>query len=172
MKTGGVPRGVWVLGFVSLLGDISSEMIHSLLPLYLTVSLGASALVVGLIEGVADAAALVVRIFSGTISDRLRQRKWITAAGYGLAAATKPLFAIAQGAGLVFTARFVDRIGKGIRGAPRDALIADLTPKESRGAAYGLRQALDTVGALIGPLIAMGLMLAWNGDLRGGLLGA
>ena len=166
MKAGGVPRGVWVLGFVSLLADISSEMIHSLLPLYLTVGLGASALVVGLIEGVAEAAALVVRVFSGTLSDRLRHRKWITAAGYGLAAASKPLFAIAQGAGLVFAARFIDRIGKGIRGAPRDALIADLTPKESRGAAYGLRQALDTVGALIGPLIAMALMLAWNDDFR------
>jgi MFS family permease len=166
MKTGGVPRGVWVLGFVSLLGDVSSEMIHSLLPLYLTVSLGASALVVGLIEGVAEAAALIVRIFSGTLSDRLRHRKWITAAGYGLAAASKPLFALAQGAGLVFAARFIDRIGKGIRGAPRDALIADLTPKESRGAAFGLRQALDTVGALIGPLIAMALMLAWNDDFR------
>jgi MFS family permease len=162
----GIPRGVWILGFVSLLADVSSEMIHSLLPLYLTVSLGASALVVGIIEGVAEATALVVRVVSGTLSDRLRHRKWITAAGYGLAAATKPLFAIAQGAGLVFTARFVDRIGKGIRGAPRDALIADLTPKESRGAAYGLRQALDTVGALIGPLIAMGLMLAWNDDFR------
>jgi len=162
----GIPRGVWVLGFVSLLGDISSEMIHSLLPLYLTVSLGASALVVGIIEGVAEATALVVRVASGTLSDRLRHRKWITAAGYGLAAAAKPLFAIAQGAGLVFAARFIDRIGKGIRGAPRDALIADLTPKESRGAAYGLRQALDTVGALIGPLIAMGLMLAWNDDFR------
>jgi MFS family permease len=108
----------------------------------------------------------VVRIFSGTLSDRLRHRKWITAAGYGLAAASKPLFAIAQGAGLVFAARFIDRIGKGIRGAPRDALIADLTPKESRGAAYGLRQTLDTVGALIGPLIAMALMLAWNEDFR------
>jgi MFS family permease len=166
MKTGGVPRGVWVLGFVSLLGDISSEMIHSLLPLYLTVGLGTSALVVGLIEGVAEATALVVRIFSGTISDRLRHRKWITAAGYGLGAASKPLFAIAQGPGLVFTARFIDRVGKGIRGAPRDALIADLTPREHRGAAYGLRQALDTVGALIGPLIAMALMLAWNDDFR------
>jgi MFS family permease len=166
MKAGGVPRGVWVLGFVSLLGDISSEMIHSLLPLYLTVSLGASALVVGIIEGVAEAAALIVRIFSGALSDRLRHRKWITAAGYGLAAASKPLFAIAQGPGLVFTARFIDRVGKGIRGAPRDALIADLTPKEHRGAAYGLRQTLDTVGAFIGPLIAMGLMLAWNDDFR------
>jgi MFS family permease len=166
MKGSSLPRGVWVLGFVSLLGDVSSEMIHSLLPLYLTVGLGASALVVGLIEGVAEATALIVRVASGTISDRLRQRKWITAAGYGLAAATKPLFAIAEGAGLVFAARFIDRIGKGIRGAPRDALIADLTPKEQRGAAYGLRQSLDTVGAFIGPLIAMALMLAWNDNFR------
>jgi MFS family permease len=161
-----IPRGVWVLGFVSLLGDISSEMIHSLLPLYLTVGLGASALVVGIIEGVAEAVALVVKVFSGALSDRLRQRKWITAAGYGLGAASKPLFAIAQGPGLIFGARFIDRVGKGIRGAPRDALIADLTPKEIQGAAYGLRQALDTVGALLGPLIAMALMLAWHDDFR------
>ena len=161
-----IPRGVWVLGFVSLLSDLSSEIVHSLLPLYLTVGLGASVLVVGIIEGVAEAVALVVRVFSGTLSDRLRHRKWITAAGYGLGAAAKPLFAIAQGPWLVFTARFVDRIGKGIRGAPRDALIADLTPKEIRGAAYGLRQALDTVGALLGPLIAIALMLAWNDDFR------
>jgi MFS family permease len=161
-----IPRGVWVLGFVSMLMDLSSEMIHSLLPLYLTVGLGASALVVGVIEGVAEATALVVRVFSGTLSDRLGHRKWITAAGYGLAALSKPLFAIAQGAGLVFAARFMDRIGKGIRGAPRDALIADLTPKEIRGAAYGLRQSLDTVGAFAGPMVAMMLMLAWNDDFR------
>ncbi len=161
-----IPRGVWVLGFVSLLMDVSSEMIHSLLPLYLTVGLGASALVVGIIEGVAEATALVVKVFSGTLSDRLRNRKWITAAGYGLAAFTKPLFAMATGPMLVFVARFADRIGKGIRGAPRDALIADLTPKEIRGAAFGLRQALDTVGAFLGPLVAMGLMLAWHDDFR------
>ena len=161
-----VPRGVWLLGFVSMLMDVASEMIHSLLPLYLTVGLGASALVVGLIEGVSEAAALLVRVVSGTISDRLRKRKWITAAGYGIAAFSKPLFAIAQGAGLVFAARFLDRIGKGIRGAPRDALIADITPPEIRGAAYGLRQSLDTIGAVAGPLIAMGLMLAWSDDFR------
>ena len=161
-----IPRGVWVLGFVSLLMDISSEMIHSLLPLYLTVGLGASALVVGVIEGVAEASALVVKMFSGTLSDRLRQRKWIAAAGYGMAALSKPLFAMATGAGLVFIARFLDRIGKGIRGAPRDALIADLTPKAIRGAAYGLRQSLDTIGAFAGPLLAMALMLAWNDDFR------
>jgi MFS family permease len=164
--TRSIPRGVWVLGFVSLLMDISSEMIHALLPLYLTVGLGASALVVGLIEGVAEATALVVKVFSGALSDRLRHRKWIAAAGYGLGALSKPLFALATGAGLVFAARFIDRIGKGIRGAPRDALIADLTPKEIRGAAYGLRQSLDTIGAFAGPLLAMALMLAWNDDFR------
>ena len=149
-----------------MLMDLSSEMIHALLPLYLTVGLGASALVVGIIEGIAEATALVMRIFSGTLSDRWRNRKWLTAAGYGLGALSKPLFAIATGAGLVFAARFIDRIGKGIRGAPRDALVADLTPREVRGAAFGLRQSLDTVGALAGPLVAMALMLAWNDDFR------
>ena len=161
-----MPRGVWVLGFVSLLMDVSSEMIHALLPLYLTVGLGAGALAVGVIEGVAEATALVVKVFSGAISDRLRNRKWLTAAGYGMAAFTKPLFAIATGPGLVFTARFIDRIGKGIRGAPRDALIADITPPGIRGAAFGLRQSLDTIGAFAGPLLAMALMLAWNDDFR------
>ncbi|HUQ29077.1 MAG TPA: MFS transporter [Usitatibacter sp.] len=161
-----IPRGVWVLGFVSLLMDVSSEMIHSLLPLYLTVGLGASALAVGIIEGVAEATALIVKVFSGALSDRWRQRKSITAFGYGLAALSKPLFALASGPLLVFVARFLDRIGKGIRGAPRDALIADLTPRQMRGAAFGLRQSLDTVGAFLGPLLAMALMLAWNDDFR------
>ena len=161
-----IPRGVWVLGFVSLLMDISSEMIHSLLPLYLTVGLGASALAVGVIEGIAESTALIVKVFSGTLSDRWRKRKAITAFGYGLAALSKPLFALATGSMLVFFARFMDRIGTGIRGAPRDALIADLTPKEIRGAAFGLRQSLDTVGAFAGPLLAMALMLAWNDDFR------
>jgi MFS family permease len=141
-------------------------MIHALLPLYLTVGLGASALVVGIIEGVAEATALIVKVFSGTLSDRWRKRKAITAFGYGLAAFSKPLFALASGPMLVFFARFMDRIGKGIRGAPRDALIADLTPKEIRGAAFGLRQSLDTIGAFAGPLLAMALMLAWNDDFR------
>jgi MFS family permease len=161
-----LPRTVWILGLVSLLMDVSSEMIHSLLPVYLTVGLGASALVVGIIEGVAEATALAVRVLSGTMSDALRHRKWVAAAGYGLGAVSKPLFALATGAGLVFVARFVDRIGKGIRGAPRDALIADVTPPEIRGAAYGLRQSLDTVGAVAGPLLAMALMLAWANDFR------
>jgi len=164
--TPAIPRGVWVLGFVSLLMDLSSEMIHALLPLYLTVGLGASALVVGLIEGIAEATALIVKVFSGALSDRLRNRKWLTALGYGLAAISKPLFPLATTPAMVFTARFADRIGKGIRGAPRDALIADLTPESIRGAAFGLRQSLDTVGAVIGPLLAMALMLAWNDDFR------
>jgi MFS family permease len=161
-----LPRTVWILGFVSLLMDVSSEMVHSLLPLYLTVGLGASALAVGVIEGIAEATALVVKVFSGTLSDALGHRKWLAAAGYGLGAAAKPLFALATGAPLVLAARFIDRIGKGIRGAPRDALIADVTPAENRGAAFGLRQSLDTVGAFAGPLLAMALMLAWSDNFR------
>jgi MFS family permease len=155
----GIPRGVWVLGIVSMLMDISSEMIHALLPLYLVVGLGASALSVGVIEGVAEATALIVRIFSGALSDRLGHRKWLAAVGYGLAAVTKPVFPLAPSVGWLFAARFVDRIGKGIRGAPRDALIADITPPELRGASYGLRQSLDTIGAFIGPLAAIALMI-------------
>jgi MFS family permease len=161
-----IPRGVWILGVVSLLMDVSSEMIHGLLPVYLTAVLGAGAIAVGLIEGVAESTALIVKVFSGALSDRWRNRQGLAAAGYGLAAFTKPLFAIASGPGLVFFARFLDRIGKGIRGAPRDALIADLTPKEIRGAAFGLRQSLDTVGAFAGPLLAIALMLAWHDDFR------
>ncbi|HET7546920.1 MAG TPA: MFS transporter [Usitatibacter sp.] len=151
---------------MSLLMDVSSEMIHGLLPVYLTASLGASALVVGIIEGVAESTALIVKVFSGALSDRWRNRHGLAAAGYGLAAFTKPLFAMANGAGLVFFARFVDRIGKGIRGAPRDALVADLTPDAIRGAAFGLRQSLDTIGAFAGPLLAIALMLAWHDDFR------
>jgi len=150
---------VWALGVVSMLMDVSSEMIHALLPLYLVVGLGASALVVGVIEGVAEATALIVRIFSGALSDRLGHRKWLAAAGYGLAAFTKPVFPLAPSAGWLFAARFIDRIGKGIRGSPRDALIADVTPPDLRGASFGLRQSLDTIGAFIGPLVAIGLML-------------
>ncbi len=161
-----LPRGIWVLGFVSLLMDVSSEMIHALLPIYLTASLGASALVVGLIEGIAEAATLIVKVFSGTLSDRARNRKSLVALGYGMAAACKPFFALATGPALVFAARLVDRIAKGIRGAPRDALIADLAPEGMRGAAFGLRQALDSVGAFAGPGIAVALMLAWNDDIR------
>lgn len=154
-----IPGGVWALGIVSLLMDVSSEMIHALLPLYLVVGLGASALAVGVIEGVAEATALIVRIFSGALSDRLGHRKWLAAAGYGLAAVTKPVFPLAPSVEWLFAARFIDRVGKGIRGAPRDALIADITPPDLRGASFGLRQSLDTIGAFIGPLAAIGLML-------------
>jgi MFS family permease len=154
-----IPGSVWALGIVSMLMDISSEMIHALLPLYLVVGLGASALAVGVIEGIAEATALIVRIFSGALSDRLGHRKWLAALGYGLAAVTKPVFPLAPSIGWLFAARFIDRIGKGIRGSPRDALIADVTPPDLRGASFGLRQSLDTVGAFIGPLAAVVLML-------------
>ena len=161
-----IPATVWVLGFVSLLMDISSEMIHSLLPVFMTVVLGTSATTVGIIEGIAEATALITKVFSGVISDWAGKRKWLAVLGYGLGAATKPLFALATGAGWVFTARFLDRIGTGIRGAPRDALIADVTDPAVRGAAFGLRQSLDTVGAFVGPLVAIGLMLLWSNDFR------
>ena len=168
-KTNAKPRialVIWVLGFVSMLADISSEMIHSLLPVFMVSVLGASALTVGLVEGVAEATALIAKVFSGTLSDYLGRRKVLAVIGYGLGAASKPLFAIAASPGMVLAARFVDRIGKGIRGAPRDALVADLAPAALRGAAFGLRQALDTVGAFIGPLVAIGLMLRWSNDFR------
>lgn len=161
-----IPTGVWVLGFVSMLMDISSEMIHSLLPLFMVTTLGASALIVGLIEGLAEATALIVKVFSGALSDYLGKRKGLALFGYALGALTKPLFALAPSVGIVLGARLLDRIGKGIRGAPRDALVADITPEGLRGAAFGLRQSLDTVGAFLGPLLAVGLMLLWANDFR------
>lgn len=161
-----IPRGIWVLGFVSMLMDISSEMVHSLLPMFLVGSLGVSVLVVGLIEGLAEATALIVKVFSGSLSDYLGKRKGLAVLGYALGAMSKPLFALSSGAGLVITARLIDRVGKGIRGAPRDALVADIAPPEVRGAAFGLRQSLDTVGAFTGPLLAVGLMLLWANDFR------
>jgi len=161
-----IPTGIWVLGFVSLLMDVSSEMIHSLLPLFLVTSLGASALTIGLIEGMAEATALIVKVFAGVLSDWFGRRKGLALFGYGLGAATKPLFALAPGLGVVLTARLLDRVGKGIRGAPRDALVADIAPPEVRGAAFGLRQSLDTVGAFAGPLLAVGLMLLWSNDFQ------
>ena len=161
-----IPRGVWALGFVSLFMDISSEMIHALLPVFLVSVLGTSVAAVGLLEGTAEAIAQVTKVFSGTLSDWLGKRKRLTVVGYGLAALTKPLFALAPSAGWVFAARGLDRVGKGIRGAPRDALIADLAPEEIRGAAFGLRQALDTVGAFAGPLLAIALMAATADDFR------
>jgi MFS family permease len=161
-----IPITVWVLGMVSMLMDISSEMIHSLLPLFLVGPLGASFLMVGLIEGLAESTALIVKVFSGVLSDYLGKRKALAVFGYSLGALTKPLFAIASTAGLVLSARVLDRVGKGVRGAPRDALLADIAPAEVRGAAFGLRQSLDTVGALLGPLLAVGLMLLWANDFR------
>ncbi|WP_374479932.1 MFS transporter [Zoogloea sp.] len=155
---GRIPRGIWALGLVSMLMDISSEMIHALLPVYLVSVMGASMLAVGFIEGVAEATAAITKVFSGALSDWLGRRKLLAALGYGLAAFTKPVFPLAGTLGWVVAARFVDRIGKGIRGAPRDALIADLAPPELRGAAFGLRQSLDTAGGFIGPLLAIGLM--------------
>ncbi|WP_133717046.1 MFS transporter [Methylocaldum gracile] len=161
-----IPAAIWALGFVSLLMDISSELIHSLLPVFLITSLGASAFVVGLIEGAAEATALIVKVFSGALSDYWGKRKPLAVLGYGLGAVSKPLFALATSSGLVLAARLMDRVGKGIRGAPRDALVADIAPPEVRGAAFGLRQSLDTVGAFLGPLLAMGLMLVWANDFR------
>lgn len=161
-----IPREIWVLGLVSMLMDISSEMIHSLLPVFMVSVLGASVFAVGVFEGIAEATALIVRVFSGMLSDFLGKRKPLAVVGYGLGALSKPLFAVAAGLGLVFTARITDRIGKGIRGAPRDALIADLAPPELRGASFGLRQSLDTLGAFLGPLFAILLMLLWVGDFR------
>jgi MFS family permease len=161
-----MPRAIWILGFVSLLMDVSSEMIHSLLPIFLVTTLGGSAVALGVIEGLAESTALIVKVFSGVLSDYWGRRKGLAVFGYGLGAASKPLFAIAASADMVLAARLIDRVGKGIRGAPRDALVADLAPLALRGAAFGLRQSLDTVGAFLGPLLAVGLMLAWANDVR------
>jgi MFS family permease len=161
-----IPAGIWALGFVSMLMDISSELVHSLLPIFMVSTLGASAFAVGVIEGMAEATALIVKVFSGALSDYLGKRKRLAVVGYGLGAASKPLFAIASSVGMVLTARLMDRIGKGIRGAPRDALVADLAPPALRGAAYGLRQSLDTIGAFTGPLLAITLMLLWENDFQ------
>jgi MFS family permease len=161
-----IPAGVWTLGFVSLFMDVSSEMVHGLLPVYLVSVLGASALAVGAIEGIAESTALITRIFSGAISDWLGRRKLLAGLGYGLAAIVKPVFPLANSVGWVVAARFVDRIGKGIRGAPRDALLADIAPAKLRGASFGLRQALDTVGAFLGPALAIALMLASRDNFR------
>jgi MFS family permease len=161
-----IPRGVWVLGLVSLFMDVSSEMIHALLPVFLVTVLGASVTAVGFLEGIAEATASITKVFSGTWSDRLGKRKALTVLGYGLAAFTKPLFALAPTAAWVFGARFADRVGKGIRGAPRDALMADLTPPEIRGAAFGLRQTLDTIGAFAGPVLAIALMALTGNQFR------
>ena len=162
----GLPPGVWALGFGSLFMDVSSELIHGLLPVFMVTVLGASMVTVGFIEGVAEATAAITKVFSGAISDYLGRRKFLVVLGYGLATVAKPVFPLANSIGWVFAARFLDRIGKGIRGAPRDALIADITPPELRGSAYGLRQSLDSVGAFIGPLLAVVLMAWVANDIR------
>lgn len=162
----GLPRAIWALGFVSLLMDVSSEMIHGLMPVFLVSVLGASTITVGLIEGIGEATASITKIASGILSDRLGKRKGLAVVGYGLATLSKPVFALAPTAGWVLGARFADRVGKGIRGAPRDALVGDLAPPGMEGAAYGLRQSLDNVGAFVGPLLAIGLMVLLSGDIR------
>ena len=161
-----LPVDIWALGLVSMFMDISSELIHSLLPVFMATVLGISMTTIGLVEGVAEAAAAITKVFSGAISDYLGKRKLLAGLGYGLAAVTKPIFPLANTIGWVFAARFIDRIGKGIRGAPRDALVADIAPRELRGAAYGLRQSLDSVGAFIGPLAAVAFMVWLANDIR------
>ncbi len=161
-----MPKSVWVLGFGSLFMDASSELVHSLMPIFMVSVLGTSILTVGLIEGIAEATAAITKVFSGAISDYFRKRKFLIVLGYGLGAITKPVFPLANAIQWVFAARIVDRIGKGIRGAPRDALIADLVPPEMRGAAYGLRQSLDSVGAFIGPLLAVAFMAWLANDIK------
>ena len=161
-----LPAGIWVLGFASLFMDVSSELIHSLLPIFLTTTLGASMVTLGFIEGIAEATAAFTKVFSGVISDYLRKRKILLIIGYGLAMLTKPIIPAAQSVSWVFGAHFVDRMGKGIRGAPRDALVADLTPAPLRGAAYGLHQTLDSIGSFLGPLLAFILMLVFAGNIR------
>lgn len=161
-----IPRAIWMLGFVSLFMDLSSELVHSLLPIFLMSTLGASAMAVGLIEGMSEAATLITKVFSGAISDFFRRRKALILLGYGMAALTKPLFPLANSVETVFVARFLDRIGKGIRGAPRDALVADVAPAEIRGACFGLRQSMDTIGAVLGPALAMVLMVLLAGNIK------
>lgn len=166
MRKPSLPRTVWMLGLVSLFMDMSSEFIHAVLPVYLTTTLGLSVLTVGVVEGIAEATASIMKVFSGVVSDHFRQRKVLVLVGYGLAALTKPVFPLAQTALEVVAARFIDRIGKGIRGAPRDALVADVTPPALLNAAYGLRQSLDTAGAFAGPLLAMLVLYGFSQDLR------
>lgn len=161
-----LPRTVWMLGLVSLFMDMSSEFIHAVLPVYLTTTLGLSVLTVGIVEGIAEATASIMKVFSGVISDRFHKRKSLVLVGYGLAALTKPIFPLANSALEVVAARFIDRIGKGIRGAPRDALVADVTPPGLLNAAYGVRQSMDTVGAFAGPLLAMLMLYGYSHDLR------
>jgi MFS family permease len=161
-----LPASIWALGFGSLLMDASSELVHSLLPIFMTSVLGASMVTIGFVEGIAEATASITKLFSGVISDQVGKRKGLLVFGYGLSALTKPVFPLATSVTWVFVGRFIDRIGKGIRGAPRDALVADITPAALRGAAYGLRQSLDSVGAFVGPLLAVVMMGTFAGDIR------
>lgn len=161
-----LPKSIWVLGLGSMFMDVSSELVHSLLPIFMATVLGASMVTIGIIEGIAEATAAVTKVFSGALSDYFRKRKFLVVLGYGLGAITKPVFPLATTIWWVFGARFVDRIGKGIRGAPRDALVADVTPPQLRGAAYGLRQSLDSVGAFIGPLLAVAFMIWLANDIK------
>ena len=161
-----LPKGIWALGFVSMFMDSSSELVHSLLPIFMATTLGASMVTIGIVEGFAEAAAAITKVFSGVISDYFQKRKFLAVIGYGLAAITKPIFPLATSIGWVFGARFVDRIGKGIRGAPRDALVAEIAPEQLRGAAYGLRQALDSAGAFVGPLLAVAFMIWFANDIK------
>ncbi|MFO0995565.1 MAG: MFS transporter [Alphaproteobacteria bacterium] len=161
-----IPAGIWALGFTSLFMDASTELIHSLMPVFLVGVLGTSVATVGVIEGIAEATASIAKVFSGALSDYVGRRKPLTIAGYGIAALTRPLFPLAASVSLVLAARFIDRLGKGIRGAPRDALVGDLAPPELRGASYGLRQSLDTVGAVIGPALAIAAMALLDDDIR------
>jgi len=166
LSSGAIPRGIWVLGFVSLLMDLSSEMIHAILPLFMVKALGTPVIAVGLIEGISEGTAMVTKLFSGVIADRMRKPKLLAVLGYGLSALSKPLFPLASGLPLLISARFIDRIGKGIRGAPRDALVAEIAPEAIRGACFGLRQGLDSVGAFLAPLLAIGLMLLTTDNYR------
>lgn len=161
-----LPPGIWALGLSAMFMDMSSELVHSLLPVFMVSVLGASMLTIGFLEGVAEATAAITKIFSGTLSDYLGKRKFLVVLGYGVGAITKPVFPLAPSISWVFGARFTDRVGKGIRGAPRDALVADITPEELRGAAYGLRQSLDSVGAFLGPLLAIAFMTLWANDIK------
>jgi MFS family permease len=161
-----VPRVAWVLGFVSMFTDIGTEMVFAVLPLFLVGQLGVAVATIGVIEGIAEATAALLKLGSGALADRTRRPKALAVAGYGLSALTKPLFAIATGVGLVVAARWLDRVGKGIRSTPRDVLLAAATPEGRRGRAFGLRQSFDKLGESLGPLAAFGLLALWPGNFR------
>ncbi len=161
-----LPATVWILGIASLLNDVSTEIIHSVLPLYMVTALGASFIAVGLLEGTAEALASVLKVGAGGLSDLLGKRKALVVSGYALSTLVKGCYALAGDMTMVMIARLGDRVGKGIRVGPRDALVADSTSPEQRGAAYGLRQSLDTVGAVIGPGLSFVLLSLWHMDYK------